>query len=110
VCGAGDSPSNDTIAWARVAEFGPRTASSDLDASLRLAAQEDHEIRAVAGLRAQGLVRDDQGRSRRHASDTIQCFLRNDDPVERALRSSLSGSVSIGSTSRPWPPRARSGG
>ena len=73
------------VARARVAEFGVRTASSDLDAALRLAAQEDDEIRAFAGLGAQGFVRDDQGRSRRYPGDTIQCVLRNDDPVERAL-------------------------
>src|SRR4030088_3772433 len=80
------APIRQSIAWARVTEFGPRTAASDLDASLRLAAQEDNEVRAVAGLGAQRLVRDDKGRSRRHhAGDTIQCVLRNDDPVERAL-------------------------
>src|SRR5215471_11413150 len=32
------------IACALVTDFGPRTASSELEASLRLAAQDDHEI------------------------------------------------------------------
>jgi hypothetical protein len=71
------APIRQAIARARVREFGPGSASSGLDASLRFAAQEDHEIRAFAGLRAQRLVRDDQGRSRRrHRGDTIQWLLR----------------------------------
>ena len=72
-------------AWARVAEFGPRTASPPQDASLRLAAQQDNEFRSLAGFRAQPLVRDDQRGSRRNADDVIQCVLRNDDAVERGL-------------------------
>jgi hypothetical protein len=65
----------------------PRTASSDLDTSLQLAAQEDHEIRAVAGFRAQCLVRDDERRSRRrYLGATIPCVLRNDNPVEHRPR------------------------
>ena len=72
-------------AWASVAEFGPRTASPPLDAALRLAAQQHHEFRSLAGLRAQRLVRDDQGGSRRNAGDAIQCVLRNGDAVERGL-------------------------
>ena len=79
------APKRQTIAWPRVTEFGPRTASSALDAALRLAAQEHHEIRAFAGLGAQRLVRDDQGRSRRKPCDTIQCVRWNDNPVERGL-------------------------
>jgi hypothetical protein len=72
------APIRQAIARARVREFGPGSASSGLDASLRLAAQEDHEIRAFAGLRAQRLVRDDQGRSRRrHPGNTIQWLLRS---------------------------------
>jgi len=68
-------------------DFCSRTASPHLDASLRLATQENHEIRAVPSFRAQGLVRDDQGRSRRgHPGETIQCVLRNANPIERAPR------------------------
>ena len=52
---------------------------------MRLAAQEDDEIRALAGLRAQRLVRDDQGRSRGNPGDAVQYLLRNDDPIERGL-------------------------
>jgi hypothetical protein len=47
-----------------VAEFGPWTASSALDSSLRLAAQEDHEIRAfaVSALNASSeMIREDRG-------------------------------------------------
>src|SRR6266852_7407936 len=83
--GEWQSPIRQAIAWARVTEFGPRIASSDLDASLRLSAQEDHEIRAFAGLGAQCFVRDDKGRPRRYPGDTIQCVRWNDNPVERAL-------------------------
>src|SRR3981189_3478887 len=79
------APKRHAIACACVREFGLRTASSHLDATLRLAAQEHHEIRAFAGLGAQRLVGDDKGRSRRHSGDTIQCVLRNDTPVERGL-------------------------
>src|SRR6266852_8880887 len=79
------APKRHAIACACVREFGLRTASSHLDAALRLAAQEDHEIRTFAGLGAQRLVGDDKGRPRRHPGDTIQCVLRNDNPVERGL-------------------------
>src|SRR5438445_8082691 len=81
------APKRHAVAWARVAEFVPRTrtASSHLDAALRLATQEDHEIRALAGLGAQRLVRDDKGRPRHYPGDTIQYVLRNDNPIERAL-------------------------
>src|SRR5215510_5984302 len=48
------------IARALVTDFGSLTASPELDSSLRLAAQDNHEIRAFAGLRAQRLVGDDQ--------------------------------------------------
>src|SRR3984893_15542519 len=65
------APKRQAIAWPRVTEFGPRTASPVLDAALRLAAQEHHEIRAFAGLGTQRLVRDDQGRSRRNLCDAI---------------------------------------
>jgi hypothetical protein len=78
-------PIRQAIARARVTEFVARTASSGLDASLRLVAQGDHEIRAAAGLRAQRLVCDDKGRSRRYPRDMIQYVLRNDNPIERAL-------------------------
>src|SRR5882724_300845 len=70
---------------ARVEEVGPRTASPALDASLRLAAQQHHKIRALAGLRAQLLVRDDQGRSRRDPGDAIQYVLRNDNAIEHGF-------------------------
>jgi hypothetical protein len=43
-------------AWTLVPHFARRTVSSASDASLRLTAQEDDEIRALAGLRAQLLV------------------------------------------------------
>src|SRR6266436_8521833 len=79
------APIKHTTAWARVTEFVARTASSHLDSSLRLAAQEDHEIRAFAGLGAQRLVRDDKGRARRYPGNTIQHVLRNGDSIERAL-------------------------
>src|SRR5882672_5920600 len=72
-------------ARARVAEFGPRTASPALDASLRFAAQQYHEVRSLAGFGTQRLVRYDQRRSRRDAGDAVQCVLRNDDAVERGL-------------------------
>src|SRR5260370_40739550 len=79
------APKRHAIACACVREFGLRTASSHLDAALRLAAHEHHEIRAFAGLGAQRLVGDDKGRSRRHPGGTIQGVLWNDNPVERAL-------------------------
>src|SRR5258708_39616673 len=79
------APERHAIALAGVTEFGFRTAASELDASLRLAAQEDHEISALAGLGAHRLVRDDQGRSRHHPGDAVQYILWNDDPVERCL-------------------------
>ena len=72
-------------AWARVAEFAARAAPPLLDAALRLAAQQHHELRSLAGLRAHPLVRDDQGGSRRNGCDAIQCILRNHDAVERGL-------------------------
>ena len=72
-------------AWARVAEFCRRPPSPVLDAPLRLAAQQHHKFRSLAGFRAQRLVRDDQGRSRRNIADAIQCVLRNGDAVERGL-------------------------
>src|SRR5216683_8192393 len=62
-----------------------RTALPALDPSLRLAAQEDDEIRALAGLGVQRFVRDDQGRSYGNPGDAIQDVLRNDNPVERGL-------------------------
>ena len=58
---------------------------SELNASLRLAAQEDHEIRVVAGLGAQRLIRNDEGRSWHHPGDTIQYVWWNDNPVECCL-------------------------
>src|SRR6266436_2402086 len=78
-------PIKKAIARARVAELGLRAASSALDASLRLAAQQHHKVRALAGLRAQRLVRDDQGRSRRDPGDAIQYVLRNDNAIERSF-------------------------
>ena len=84
-----------------------RAASSRLHAALRLAAQDDHEIRVFAGLRAQRLVGDDQGRSRRHhPGDTIQCVLWNDNPVERAFSRRPGPSRSAQCPGRA-PPRAR---
>src|SRR5258708_31040675 len=60
-------------AWTLVPHFARRTVSSARDASLRLTAQEDDEIRGLAGLRAQLLVRDDQRmprpRHHRHPTD-----------------------------------------
>src|SRR6266404_2257017 len=79
------APIKKAIARARVGEFGPRIASAALDASLRLAAQQHHKIRALAGLRAQRLVRDDQGRSRHDPGDAIQYVLRNDNAIERGF-------------------------
>ena len=73
------------IAWESEMEFGPWAASSDLDASLRLAAQEDYGFRAAGGLRAQRLVGDDQRGSWRHPTNAIQCLLWNDTAVERRL-------------------------
>src|SRR5205823_4173943 len=72
--------------WTLVPCFGRPAAASDSDPSLRLAAQEDHEIRALAGLGAQLLVRDDQGRPRRcRLGDTLD-VLRYHDPVKRGFR------------------------
>jgi hypothetical protein len=80
------APKRQAKAWTLVPCFARRAAASDSDSSLRLAAQEDHEIRALAGLRAQLLVRDDQGRSRRcHLGDTVD-VLRNHNPVKRGFR------------------------
>src|SRR5262245_60506400 len=62
---------------------GLGAVSPEFDTALRLAAHQHHEIRALAGLRAQTLVGDDQGGSRRrHPGDAIQCFLRNGDSVQ----------------------------
>src|SRR6266403_3523522 len=73
-------------AWTLVPHFARRTVSSARDASLRLTAQEDDEIRALAGLRAQLLVRDDQRRPwRRHLGDTKD-LRRNHNAVECGLR------------------------
>src|SRR5262245_64068465 len=58
--GKGRRPIRLAIAWALVTDFGSRTASPEFDSSLRLAAQDNHEIRAFAGLGAQRLVGDDQ--------------------------------------------------
>ena len=79
------SPNSAGCSWARVAEFAARAAPPLLDAALRLAAQQHHELRSLAGLRAHPLVRDNQGGSRRNACDAIQCVLRNHDAVERGL-------------------------
>src|SRR5215211_2738741 len=78
------APVSRKVAWARV-ELGLRTASAALDASLRFAAQQHHKICALAGLRAQRLVRDDQGRPRPDPSDPIQYVLRNDNAIERGF-------------------------
>ena len=51
------------IARAFVADLGHGSAASELDASLWLAAHEDDKLRVLAGLRAQLLIGDDQGRS-----------------------------------------------
>src|ERR1700720_4720836 len=86
-----------------VPSFGRRTASSDSDSSLRLAAQQDHEIRALAGLRAQLLVRNDQGRPRRrHLGDTID-VLRNHNPVKCSFRLAwlLRYRLDLGAFARP---------
>ena len=94
------APKRQSKAWTLVPCFGRRTASSDCDPSLRLAAQEDHEIRALAGLRAQLLVRDDQGRPRRrHLGDTSRtsCGITI---RSSAVFASL-GSFAVGSTSGP---------
>src|SRR5258706_6188122 len=73
-------------AWTLVPHFARRTVSSASDASLRLTAQEDDEIRALAGLRAQLLVRDDQRRPRRrHLGDTKD-LRRNHNAVECGFR------------------------
>src|SRR6266550_1080000 len=73
-------------AWTLVPHFARRTVSSASVASLRLTAQEDDEIRALAGLRAQRLVRDDQRRPRRrHLGDTKD-LRRNHNAVECGFR------------------------
>src|SRR5215470_5562243 len=60
------------IAGTLVPNFGLRTAASELDASLWLAAHEDYKLRVLTGLRAQRLVGDDQGRSWRcYSRDAI---------------------------------------
>src|SRR6266480_3517925 len=53
------APIRQAIARTLITDFGIWTAPSHLDSSLRLAAHEDDKFRAVAGLRAQRLVRDD---------------------------------------------------
>src|SRR5579871_4780948 len=68
-----------------VADLRRRAAPAELDATLRLVAQEHHEIGSLARLRARRLVRHDQGRTRARAGDAIQHVLRNRDPVERGL-------------------------
>src|SRR6266852_3732592 len=80
------APKRQAKAWTLVPDFGRRTASSTRDPSLRLAAQEDHEIRALAGLRAQLLVRDDQGRPRRRRLGDTLDLLRNHIPVKCGFR------------------------
>src|SRR5713226_9823445 len=86
------APIRQAIAWTLVAEFGLRITASHLDTSLWLAAHEDHKFRTLAGLRAQRLVGNDQGRSRgRHPFETIQCVLWNGDPVERGFRTACVG-------------------
>src|SRR5215469_6776002 len=75
------------IAGTFITGYGIETAPSELDAALWLAAHEDDKVCALAGLRTQRLVRDDQRRSwRRHSDDTIQDILRNGDPVECCFR------------------------
>src|SRR4051794_37744368 len=69
-----------------VPDFGRRMASSGSDPSSRLAIQQHYEIRTFAGLRAQLLVSDDQGRPwRHHLGDTMD-VLRNHNPVKRGFR------------------------
>jgi hypothetical protein len=80
------APNRQAKAWTLVPHFARRTVSSASDASLRLTAQEDDEIRALAGLRAQRLVRDDQRRPRRrHLGDTKD-LRRNHNAVECGFR------------------------
>src|SRR5271166_2949488 len=82
------APKRQAKAWALVPipGLGRGTASSNCDPSLRLAAQEDHEIRALAGLRAWFLVRDDQRRPRRcRLGETLDLW-RNLNPIKRGFR------------------------
>src|SRR5215813_40157 len=80
------------LALTVITGFGHEPTAPELDASLRLTAHEHYKLCALAGLRAQRLVRDDQRRSRRcHSSDTIQCVLWNGDPVERRFRADRAG-------------------
>src|SRR5262249_21176842 len=71
------------IAGTLVPDLGLGIAASELDASLWLAAHDDHKFRVLTRLRAQLLVGDDQGRSpRRYCGAAIQCVLWNSDPVK----------------------------
>src|SRR3989475_8668926 len=70
-------------AWTLVPHFARRTVSSARDASLRLTAQENDEIRA---LRAQLLVRDDQRRPRRRRLGDTKDLRRNYNAVECGFR------------------------
>ena len=92
-------------AWARVAEFAARTASPLLDASLRLAAQQHHEFRSLAGLRTHPLVRDDQ--------EDRGAIGRRCDPIPSCRKSRCGraqplppsrAAAGTGSTSRPLLP------
>jgi hypothetical protein len=77
------------IGWeiARARELGYWTAPSELDPSLRLAAQQDHEFRPLASLRAQRLIGNDQGGSRDDPWNAVQYVLRNDNSIEQTLHS-----------------------
>ena len=81
------TPITHLVAREIVTKFSLRTgtALSNLDAALRLAAQDYHEIRAFSGFGAWCFIRDDEGRSRRDPGDTVQHVLWNYNPVERAL-------------------------
>src|SRR3954453_18000195 len=64
-----------------------RSASTYLEASLRLAAQENDEIRPLAGFGAQALIRDDHRRARRsQTGNLLQDVGRNDNPVQCRFR------------------------
>src|SRR6516225_4945527 len=73
--------------WTPITHLDRWTAVSILDASLWLTTQKHHKFGAIARLRAQCFVRDDQGRSRRdHLRDSVERVLGNGNPVERLLR------------------------
>src|SRR5215831_21218894 len=102
------APEGQAIAWALVPVpvpgFARRTGSSNRDPSLRLTAQEDHEISTLAGLGAQRLIRDDQRRPRRCClRQASECVLRNDNPVERGFRVArlLRGGLTFSTFARP---------